>query len=144
MADLDPLIRFRKYGVDEKQRLLAQLYREYEALDQQKQQIESRMDRESELARSMGTAEAMVFLGAYLEGARKRCKILESSMAKMDARIALAQEDMRQAFAEMKKVSIVARRRRDALKTAQSKKESQMFDETAIDRYRREITEEPE
>ena len=39
MADLKPLIRFRKHTVDEKQRALAALYREQENVEKQKQVV---------------------------------------------------------------------------------------------------------
>ena len=93
MADLDPLIRYRKYGVDEKQRLLAQLYREAEELAQKKQQLEDQMAKETQLAEEMGQAETLAYLGRYLEGARVKLRALEAAIAKMDVRIALAQED---------------------------------------------------
>src|SRR5271154_2016122 len=110
MADLRPLIRFRKHGVDEKRRFLAQLFREAEVVERQKKVIEDQMKKEIDLGREMGT-DAQTYLGKYLQGARRKVKALELSIKKMEVRIAAAQEDIRESFAEMKKVEITQRNR---------------------------------
>ncbi len=138
MADLKSLIRFRKHGVDEKRRQLAQLYREAETVERQKKVIEDQMEKEIELAKESGSVEAQAYLGKYLQGARKKVKALEKSIEKMNVRIAAAQEDMRESFSDMKKVEIT-QARRDAREDAeQNKKEAQELDEIGLDRFRRE------
>lgn len=137
MADLEPLIRYRKYIVDEKQRFISQLYREAERLQQQKQIIVEQMAREEKLAVELGTAEAVAYLGRYLEGARRKVRALEQSLGKMETRIAVAQEDMRTAFAEMKKVEIVQRNREQEEKAESDKKESNELDDIGVDRFLR-------
>ena len=49
MADLDSLIRLRKHAVDDKQRVVAQLYREAENLEKQKKVIQEQMAHEKKL-----------------------------------------------------------------------------------------------
>ena len=135
MADLKPLIRFRKHLVDEKQKMLSQLYRDAEKIEQSKQAIVDQMDKESTLAAEMGSTEAHAYLGRYLEGARKKIKALELSLKKMEVRIAAAQEDIRGAFAEMKKVEIIQTRREDDEEKAEQKKENNTLDEMGIERF---------
>lgn len=135
MADLKPLIRFRKHLVDEKQKMLSQLYRDAEKIEQSKQTILDQMEKESTLANEMGSTEAHQYLGRYLEGARKKIKALEISLKKMEVRIAAAQEDIRNAFAEMKKVQIIQTRREDEEERAEEKKESDTLDEMGIERF---------
>ncbi|MCB9988710.1 MAG: hypothetical protein H6868_05155 [Rhodospirillales bacterium] len=142
MADLDPLIRFRKYGVEEKQRLLAQLFREMQELEAQKSQIEEQMDTETAMAEELGQAETLAYLGRYLEGARLKLRGIEAAINKMEARIALAQEDMRAAFAEMKKIEIVDRNRQEREDAELKAKETRELDDIAIDQYRRNLVEE--
>ena len=103
MADLDPLIRLRKHAVDEKQRVVAQLYREAENLEKQKKVVENQMAEEKRLAEEMNRPEAIAFYTRYAEGARKKIAALQASIKKMEGRIEAAQEEMRVAFAEMKK-----------------------------------------
>lgn len=144
MADLEALIKFRRHTVDEKRRFLAQLYREAEQIERQKQVILQQMEREIAMAEKMGTSDAQTFLGKYLEGARRKVKALEGALKKMDVRIAAAQEDMRAAFNEMKKIEITQRNREERAEAEQKKKDDQELDEVALDTYRRRLTEETE
>jgi flagellar protein FliJ len=137
MADLEPLIRFRKHGVEEKQRILAQLYREVEKLELAKKAVEDQMEKEKRLAKEMQTAEASAFYGRYAEGARNKIMALQQAIAKTNIRVEAAQEEMREAFAEMKKIEITHRNRKARENAARDKKEEQELDETAIDNYRR-------
>lgn len=137
MADLDPLIRFRKHGIDEKRRVLAELYRQTEQLQQQKKVIEEQMAHEKSLAEEMATLEASAYLGRYLEGARRKIRAIELSIKKMETRIAVAQEDVRNAFAEMKKVEITQRNRKSREKAERERKDSKELDEIAIEIFRR-------
>lgn len=138
MANLKPLIRYRKHLIDEKQKVISQLFREIEQVEQQKRVILAQMQREMEIAEDMGTAEAASFLGLYLEGARKKVQALDATIKRMEARIQAAQEELRAAFAEMKKVEIVQRNREDAEKQAEKKKDDARMDEIAIERFGRE------
>lgn len=137
MADLDPLIRYRKHGVDEKRRFLSQLYRELEKLQGQKQVIADKMDHEIELAREMATIEAQTYLGKYLEGARRKIEALDKSIKKMDVRIAAAQEDIRAAFTEVKKLEITQDQREAREEAKRKRKEDATLDEIAIEQFRR-------
>lgn len=137
MADLDPLIRYRKHGMEEKQRVLAQLYREIEELQAKRQAILDEIKKETDLAEEMATAESSAYLGRYLQGAKSRVAKLDDQIRTMETKIAVAQEDMRNAFAEMKKVEITQRNRKDREKAEEKRKENLELDEIAIDQYRR-------
>ncbi len=137
MADLDPLIKLRKHTVDEKRRALADLYRQTEKLAQQKKAVQDQMEREKKLAEEMATAEASAYLGRYLEGARKKIKAFDQSIRKLETRIAVAQEDVRGAFAEVKKIEITQRNRKAREKAKKDKKDSQELDEIGIEIHRR-------
>lgn len=137
MADLDPLIRYRKHGVDEKRRFLSQLYREQEKVAAQKALIEEQMQKEIDLAAEMGTVESQAYLGKYLEGARKKAQALEVTIRKMDGRIAAAQEDVRNAFSDLKKIEITQDAREAKEKAKEKRKEDIEMDDIAIDQFRR-------
>ena len=137
MADLEPVIRFRKHGVDEKRRALSQLYKEMETVERQKKVIEDQMEKEILMARELNTIEADAYLGKYLEGARKKVKALAISLKKMEARIETAQEDIREAFAEMKKVEITQENRDKREEDALRKKEDKDFDDIGLQGFRR-------
>lgn len=142
MADLDPLIRFRKYSVDEKRRFLARLYEESEKLAAARAEAEENIKEETKLAQELGTAEALSDLGVYAEAMRHKIKKIQDTVKKLETRIAAAQEDMRTAFAEMKKVEITQRNREQREQEELKRKEDNTLDEVAIENYRRQKDEE--
>lgn len=137
MADLEPLIRLRKHTVEEKQKILSALYREAETLEAKKQKLIEQMNREREIAENEGSPETLSYYGRYAENVRKKIEMINETIKKMELRIAAAQEEMRVAFAEMKKVEIVHRRRKEEERSEIDKKESAELDEIAIDGFRR-------
>lgn len=148
MADLEGLVRYRKHIVEEKQRFLAQLYREREQIDRQKQIIIEQIAKEKELAAQMQaeniSSDAMSYLGRFMEGARRKIAALDQSLQKMDTRIMAAREDIRSAYAEQKKVEITARTRQERADAAEKRKEEQELDEIALEGYRRKLAGEEE
>ena len=137
MADLKPLIRFRKHTVDEKQRALAVLYRERENIEKQKKVVEDQMAHESAVGNEMATPEARAALGLYLQGARRKIEALNKTLKAMDQRIARAQEEIREHFAELKKVEITQDLRDKREAAVRKKKEEDTFDAIGIEQFGR-------
>ncbi len=137
MADLDPLIRLRRYTVDEKQKFLSALYREAENLINKRNELAAQLEREKELAKAEGSPDSISFFGRYAENVRKKLGKFDEHIKKMENRIEGAQEDMRAAFAELKKVEIIKRKRQEREQEKQDHKESQALDEVAIEGFRR-------
>ena len=145
MANLKPLIRVRKHAVEQKQKFLAELYRQAEEFAAQKQALidqladeRTKMDEMEDVVRM----EAMTHYGLYAQGVRSRIEDLEGHITKLDGRIEVAREDMRQAFAELKKIEITQERREDEEEAEVKKKESDELDEIAIENFRRQKKEE--
>ena len=137
MADLKPLIRHRKHLVEEKQRVLGELYRRVEELGGQKEDWLEAIDREIQLTEEMQDLYAQTQLGKYLDGARKKIDLLDDAIKAVNERIAVAQEDVRAAFADMKKVEIIQERREAEEQAAIDKKESELMDDIGIDGFLR-------
>lgn len=137
MTNLDPLIRLRRYTVDEKQKFLSALYREAENLMQKRKALADQLDHERELARADESPDAILLFGRYAENVRKKLVKFDESIKRMESRIEGAQEDMRAAFAELKKVQIIKRQREDREKAEQDAKESRALDDIAIEGFRR-------
>lgn len=136
MAELDSLIRVRKHTVDQKQKVLAELYRQAENLDEQKSILEQQIQDERQNIQNMGV-EMLNFFGAYAKAVKARLEEIVAAREILDARIRHAQEDMRIAFAEMKKVEIINERRKAEEKAKIAKKDSDTMDEIGVDGFRR-------
>lgn len=141
MADLNPLIRVRKHTVEQKQKALAELYRQAEELISQKKSLLDRLAVERQKVDEMGV-EALGYFGRYSEVVRERAEEIDESMTMLESRIEVAREDMRLAFAELKKIEITQERRDEAEEAERNKKDDQILDEIAIDGYRRKVEEE--
>lgn len=138
MADLDPLIRVRKHAVEQKQKFLAELYRQAEEMESQKTTLQETLKAERKKVDEMGV-EALGYFGAYSEAVRERISDIEESMIKLNNRIEVARDDMARAFEDLKKIEITQDRRTEEERKAQDKKESDQLDEIALDGYRRKV-----
>ena len=140
MADLNPLIRVRKHVVEQKQKFLAELYRQSEELENQKITLETTLADEREKVKEMGV-EMLSYFGPYSEAVKERVGDIEDAMGKLDTRIEIAREDMREAFAELKKIEITQQRREEAEQKEITKKEIDELNEIGIENYRRRVEE---
>ncbi len=137
MADLSSLIRVRKHAVEQKQKFLAELYRQVEAMQARKRKLETDLLRERKALDEIATAEAIAYFGRYAEATRRKIEQLAHEIAKMETRVEIAREDMREAFAEMKKIEITKERREAEKAEDLRKKEARELDEIGIDRFMR-------
>lgn len=138
MARLEPLIKVRKHAVEEKQRALALLYEEQERLLHNKEMLIMDLAREQALIES-GTAplDVQVGFGAYAARMRGQIEGLEKSMARMETRIVVAVDDIRTAFAEMKKIDLTHQARTARVKKEAADKENKLFDDIGTEGHRR-------
>jgi flagellar FliJ protein len=141
MADLDPLIRVRRHVVDQKQKFLAELYRQSEELANQKNTLNEQLAEEREKIKDMGP-EMLSYFGPYTEAVKVRVKDIEEAARKLDVRIDIAREDMREAFADLKKIEITQERREAEEQKELDKRETADLDEIGIETYRRRQNEE--
>lgn len=137
MADLNPLIRVRKHTVEQKQKFLAGLYREAEELAAKKRNLQEEVEKERRALESLESPEAAAQFGLYAEAVRGRIAKIDEAAGKLEVRIKIAQDDMRDAFAELKKIEITQRRRDEEEQEEIDKKESAELDAIGIESHRR-------
>ncbi|MDY0028635.1 MAG: flagellar export protein FliJ [Pseudobdellovibrionaceae bacterium] len=137
MADLEPLIRLRKFRVEEKQKALAELFRQAELLDGRKRVILDELDYERNLAETGGNIDALVAYASYSSRMATEIDRLDGLLSKLDKRIERAQEEMREAFSEQKKAQIIQERREAEARAEQEVKENKNLDEIGIEVFRR-------
>jgi flagellar protein FliJ len=145
MADLNPLIRYRKFEVEEKQKFLAQLYREFEMLENHKLGLLKDIERERKLIEN--DEDNIEQRGAYLlyvDRVRIKLAEIEEAQKFLNQKIEKAQDEVREAFADMKKIQIIQERRDEEEEREINAKESRSLDEIGItltERRRREEAE---
>jgi flagellar FliJ protein len=140
MAELDPLLRVRRHDIEQKQKALAALYAKAEELKQERDAMETQLAIESEKTKEMN-AEMMGFFQPYADRMQDDIEQIDVAREKLEHKIRFAQDEMRDAFAEMKKIEIIDERRKAELLSEMDKKESEMLDEIAIDGFMRKVDE---
>lgn len=137
MAKLDSLIRVRRYGVEEKQKALAELYRQVERFEIRRRQFEMELMKEREALARETSPEMLAYFGRYSQIVKRDLGRIDGELKKLDARIGLMQDDIRAAFADLKRIEIVHDRRLAAERKAQDAKESAELDAIGIERFHR-------
>jgi flagellar export protein FliJ len=136
MAKLDSLIRVRKHTVEQQQKALAELYRKAEALKEKRDALETELAIESEKSREL-QPDMLEYFSAYVKQAHKTIDTIDRNRERLENQIKLAQEQLREAFAELKKIEIINKRRKDAVRAKEEKEESKELDEVGIEGFRR-------
>lgn len=132
MANLKPLIKLRKFQVEEKQKILAALLREVEAIESRKRAILITIKEERRIAEESEDYETQASYRLYAEKARDQVRLYDAEIAKYNVFIEKAQEDMRIAFAEQKKIEIIQREREEEELAELNRKDSARMDEVGI------------
>lgn len=137
MANLLSLIKLRRHTVDEKQKLLAELYRQVEMIEQNKNILIERLRSEREVLDKNGTLEMYAYFGRFSQNIQRSLERMNIEKQKLEVRIQIAQDDVREAFANMKRIEIVQSEREKAEKKEVDDKETREMDEIGLDGFRR-------
>lgn len=137
MANLLSLIKLRKHTVDEKQKLLAELYRQIETIEQSKNMLMERLRVEREALDKSGILEMYAYFGRFSQNIQRMIERLNGEKAKLEIRIQIAQDDVREAFANVKRIEIVQKERERVEKKEADDKETREMDDIGIDGFRR-------
>jgi flagellar FliJ protein len=134
MANLKPLIKLRKFRVEEMQKSLAELYREAEAIETRKQTYLTTLEHErAHIDRSQDITEISLF-HTFAERVKKIVEDLNDELYIINGRIDVAREEMREAFGELKKIEMVQEQREQDERDEADKKESDTLDEIGVQR----------
>lgn len=141
MADLKPLMRLKNFQLDQKKKALAELFRLREEQEGKIKMLTDKLARErleldQQKEKNQQVENQYAFL-RFADNMRKRIAAEEKQLTTLDRRIDRARGHMRDAYAEVKKISIIHDRRQADVLQEQERKESREMDEIGIDRHRR-------
>ena len=137
MANLSSLIKLRRHNVEEKQKNLAMLYREAEVIENSKNVLIERLRAERAVLDQGPSIEMLAYFGRFSQNVNRMIERLNLEKVKLETRINVAQDDVREAFANLKRIEIVQRERDAAEKKEQADKENREMDEIGIEGFRR-------
>lgn len=134
--DLHTLIRLRKWDVDEKQRALAVLLRHEESVIAKQAELEAEIKAEMAFAAQL-PADQRGTLTGYL----KRCdgfrEALRAALVDIRNRIAVAQDQLAEAFRRLKTFEVTQEQRDLAEEKEEARLETIMLDEIGLNLHRR-------
>lgn len=137
MADLAALIRLRRHMVEEKQKVLAEIFRSVEIIERRKQELFDRLNKERKALDENLDLETRDFYGRFEGVIRDDVERLDIELKKLETRVDIAQEEVRSAFADMKRVEIVHKRRLKEEAKELTDKETKELDAIGIEGFRR-------
>lgn len=137
MADLESLIRVKRHAVEEKQKIVAEILRQIEVVEYQKSELLERLRKEREALDHNDMVETRAYYGRFEGVIRGNVDTLDGELRKLETRLNIAQEEVRTAFTDMKRIEIVNERRQEEEKQTLKNKESQEMDEIGIEGFRR-------
>lgn len=137
MADLKALIRLRRHTVEEKQKVLADIYRQVEKLESEKEKLQGKLALERKAMEENLNLETRDYYGRFKSVVDSGIDKLNIQIKEFEARLNLAQEEVRAAFADMKRVEIVHKRRLAEAQAEIDAKENNELDAIGIEGFRR-------
>jgi flagellar biosynthesis chaperone FliJ len=135
MTDLKPLIRFAKHQLDEKRMKLVELQRQVDALETMI--ANDRATLMAEQANAMRDAEAALALAGFAHAVEIRRKQARVKIAKLEKEVERAKDVVMEAFRETKRYETAQEAREAEERAKRLAKEQDMFDETALNGFRR-------
>lgn len=137
MANLDPLIRLRKFRLEEKQRALSRLYNDVQVLEIEKSAILDSIESEKSAMDDLQNLGMMTAFMSYLKKSQNQISVINDKISSLEIKITRAIDEMREAFGELKKIEITRDRRLEDIRKDNLKREDALFGDIAIDLWRR-------
>lgn len=137
MANLESLIRLRRHKVEEKQKVLAEIFRHVEVIETRKKELLSRLEKERKALDENLNLETREYYGRFEGVIRGDVERMDIELEKLETRVQIAQEEVRVAFADKKRVEIVHKRRQEEEAQEIKDKETLELNEIGIDGFRR-------
>jgi flagellar FliJ protein len=134
--DLHTLIRLRKWNVDERQRALAVLLRHEESVLERMAALEAEI-RDEIAFTSKAPAEQRTTLAPYLDRCDNFRKQLNAALSDIRRRIAVAQEELADAYRRLKTFEVTQERRDTAEEKELDRREVLDLDEIGLNLHRR-------
>ena len=134
--DLKAVIRLHKYIVDEKRRDLGALLGEVRELEHRAENLEVEIVSEQKAAQE-SPEEAGFLYGPYAAAAIIRRRQFQEATVEFEEKIAVAQEEMREEFKELKVFEIAKEARDEIEDDERAREEQRVLDELGQESHRR-------
>lgn len=135
MRGLPSLIKMHGLRLDEKRRALADIERQRQAVIDRRARLDAEMT--SEKTRAEARPETQADFGAYVRVALKRREALDFEISELDRISEAANEEVAEAYRELKKFELVKQRRDAEALLEGNRREQADLDEIGLNNYLR-------
>lgn len=135
-ANIKNLIRLHEWNVDEKRRKLGELLHLLGELEDQMKRLEDDLVVQQKAAAADPTLAGITY-GVFAQRVILRRENLQDSIDQMGTVIGHAQDELSEAYQELKKYETVERNRQRRYELEQNRREQVMLDEIALNQHRR-------
>jgi len=135
MKGVAAMVRVHKWKLEERSRILQELERLRQKLQQAASQLEAELVAEQHQARGGGLAS--LTYGGYAQSVIQRRDHIAKSLSEVDAQAEQARADVALAFQELKKYELAMANREKQKKQKEAKNERQTLDELGTTMHRR-------
>jgi flagellar export protein FliJ len=136
MADLSVLIRLHRHELDEKRRVLGELYSAMATLERQKRALDREFEVEKQ-AVTEGKGDVHFTFASFTERTAQRRKDIEKQEAEIEKQIERARDGLMETFAELKKYEMTQEERERIEEEERAFRESRELDAIGIEGFRR-------
>ena len=134
-STLDKLIRYHRFLLDEKRRVLREMEEAEARIGSAIEALEAEIRNEQAVAG--GSSEVGFAYGGYAARTIRRRSGLKQQLAAAQADVEAAREALAQAFEELKKYEIARDIREEAARQEANRREQLVLDEIALNQHRR-------
>ncbi len=135
MADLSVLIRLQKHELDEKRRVLGELYAALAELERKKRELEREFEREKQSLKN--SSDVHYTFAQYTDSVIKKRKEFAEAEAELEKNIEKAKLSLLDTFSELKKFEMTQEERERIEAEEQLFRENQDMDAIGLEGFRR-------
>lgn len=136
MADLGALIRLHRHDLDEKRRVLGDLYSQMALLERERRELDRQFENEKEAVARMGEDVHFTF-AHYADTVRRQQQEIEEREAQLEKSIEKAKDALMETFAELKKYEMTQEERDRLAAEERLIKENAAMDAIGLEGFRR-------
>ena len=137
MADLKGIIRLRRFQLDEKRQALAGWHRFADEIRADRARLDQSIEAEKQIALAADDPNTALAFGNFVRSALERRKRLEESLAKIEAQIEVATEEVRSAYADLKRFEQTQAQRESRETARRARSDTAQLDEIGLETFRR-------
>ena len=137
MANLESIIRLRRFQLDEKRQTLADLHRLSSELSSERMRLNETIELEQRAALAANDRNTAFAFGSFVQAAIERRKRIDGSLQKLALQIAAATDDVRAAFSDLKTFEQTEASREARKAKLAARAEAMRFDDMGVEGFRR-------